>query len=674
MASINTNISALSAQKSMSDQITKSEQAIERLSTGLRINHAADDAAGSAIASKMESQVRSLGVAIRNGHDAISMTQTAEGALGEMENILQRVRELSVQAGNNTLSASDRTAIQQEVDALTDEINDIASATNFNGVNLLDGSTTSVNFQVGANASDSLTVDLQSSSASDLGLSGKLGANVFTSGRVTLGTVNSVDTDSIKINGQDFLAAAVTATTASTLTAAAVIAAQINENTATHGAVADAFNRVEGGSMGSDFSMTSDFTITSGGTAEVIAIQQSFDDVITAINLGVADITASKGENNQLILSNTTGNQIILSGESHQLGITAATYEGMYTLENIDGSDVKIELGNLANGYVQETDATAVHMNLFGLNEVSAGKTKGFAVSTAIIAVTDDIKINGIQLGATTVDTAQAKAAAINAISDQSGVTAKATTIVDLELDFNITAVNTSLLINGVAIEANDLDSVSDFVTEINDQTKGPFGVVASATDEGLLRLTNENGGDIKLSPVTVAAFITKVTDGDNISSTLVTSGDHYTIRGNISLTSEDGGVIQLTDGTVANTGLAKLGLEGQSEVEGAGSGGVNVSSMSGAVAALSSIDSAIEKLSGFRASFGAVENRIDAKINNLTTLKVNTQAAQSRIEDADFAAETTNMTKSQILSQAATSMLAQANASKQNLLALLQG
>jgi flagellin len=313
-------------------------------------------------------------------------------------------------------------------------------------------------------------------------------------------------------------------------------------------------------------------------------------------------------------------------------------------------------------------------MNLFGLNEVSAGKTKGFAVSTEVIALTDDIRINGVQVGATTLDTAQAKAAAINAISDQSGVTAKATTIVDLELDFNVTAVNTSLLINGVAIEANDLDSVSDFVTEINDQTKGPFGVVASATDEGLLRLTNENGGDIKLSPVTVAGFITAVSDGDNISSTLVTSGAHYTIRGNITLTSADGGVIKLTDNTVANTGLAKLGLEGQSEMESAGTGGINVSSMSGAVAALSSVDSAIEKLSGFRASFGAVENRIDAKINNLTTLKVNTQAAQSRIEDADFAAETTNMTKAQILSQAATSMLAQANASKQNLLALLQG
>jgi flagellin len=143
---------------------------------------------------------------------------------------------------------------------------------------------------------------------------------------------------------------------------------------------------------------------------------------------------------------------------------------------------------------------------------------------------------------------------------------------------------------------------------------------------------------------------------------------------GNIELTAKDGGHIQLADGTLTNTGLAKLGFEATSEMVTAGSGGVNVSTLAGATSSLANIDAAIDKLSGFRASFGAVENRIDAKINNLTTLKVNTQAAQSRIEDADFAAETTNMTKAQILSQAATSMLAQANSSKQNLLALLQG
>ena len=161
MASINSNIGALQAHKSMSDQIAKSDQAIERLSTGLRINSAADDAAGSAIASKMEAQVRSLSVAIRNGHDAISMTQTAEGALGEMENILQRVRELAVQAGNSTLSASDRIAIQEEVTALTGEINDIASITNFNGVKLLDGTNSSINFQLGVDAVGQLNVKLE---------------------------------------------------------------------------------------------------------------------------------------------------------------------------------------------------------------------------------------------------------------------------------------------------------------------------------------------------------------------------------------------------------------------------------------------------------------------------------------------------------------------------------
>ena len=124
--SINTNISALKAQNNMIKLNNNLDQAMTRLSSGLRINSAADDAAGSAISSKMESQRRSLGVAVRNSYDAISMTQTAEGALGEVENMLQRVRELAVQAGNSTLSDSDRTMIQSEVTALTSEIDKVA--------------------------------------------------------------------------------------------------------------------------------------------------------------------------------------------------------------------------------------------------------------------------------------------------------------------------------------------------------------------------------------------------------------------------------------------------------------------------------------------------------------------------------------------------------------------
>jgi len=668
MASINTNISALSAQKSMSDQIAKSDQAIERLSTGLRINSAADDAAGTAIASKMEAQVRSLGVAIRNGHDAISMTQTAEGSLSEMENILQRVRELAVQAGNSTLSASDRSAIQDEVTALTDEINDIANNTNFNGVKLLDGTNSSIDFQVGVNATDALNVKLEGANSTDLGLGGSSGANELTSGRIVLGTLNNMAIDAVKINGQNALSAQIV-TTASTTNGVKIIADGINLNTSNHGAVATGFNRIVGAEMGDDFSMTSTVAITSDGTAVTIAIQSSMSDLVDEINLKIPGLTASLGQNNSLILENTTGAQIIIGAGGNEVGFTEATYEGMYTLENVDGSDVKIELGNLANGYVQASSATAAHMDMLGLNEThSADTTKGFAVTTALLAVTDDIRINDVQVGATLTDSAQAKAAAINAISSESGVTATASTTVFLDLDFDISATDASFEVNGTAIAVAALDSVADVADAIN---TADVGVVASASNEGLLKLFDAGGQNITIDMSSLTTYVQKFTDGDNIETSVAAA---LVGRGQIVLTSIDGGVIKLTDNTVDNLGLAKLGLEGQSEEEVSGTGGVNVSTLNGATSALANIDAAIETLSGFRASFGAVENRIDAKINNLTTLKVNTQAAQSRIENADFAAETTNMTKAQILSQAATSMLAQANASKQNLLALLQG
>ena len=125
---------------------------MQRLSSGLRINSAKDDAAGSAIASKMEAQVRSLGVAIRNANDAISLTQTAEGAFGEVENILQRMRELSVQAGNSTLNSADRAQIQNEINQLANEIDSISDKTNFNKVSLLNGANDKVTMQIGINA------------------------------------------------------------------------------------------------------------------------------------------------------------------------------------------------------------------------------------------------------------------------------------------------------------------------------------------------------------------------------------------------------------------------------------------------------------------------------------------------------------------------------------------
>ena len=664
MTSINTNIGAMVAQKNMMDNNRDLDQAMARISSGLRINSAADDAAGSAIASKMEAQVRSLDVAVRNSYDAISMTQTAEGALGEMENILQRVRELAVQAGNSTLSTSDRTAIQEEITALTSEMNSIASTTNFNGVKLLDGSNTSVDFQVGTSSSDQLNVVLESSKASDLGLMGSTGANVLTSSRIELVDVSGFAVDAIKINGQNAVVTQ-SATLVGTTTAAKLLADAINTNTFGHGAVATAYNRVVGAEMGSDFDMTATFTVN----GITIAIQDDMQGVVDAINQNVGGVTAELGGNNSLVLFNDSGIAIDVAGTSTGVGIATDDYEGFYTLENVDGSDVTVELGNLANGYVQAATALPANLNAYGLNETDgAGHLKSVKVTSANLSTTDQIKINGASVGATLQNSAQAKAAAINLVSGESGVTATASTTMFLDLDFGVTPTNTSFEVNGTAIAVATSDDVQEVAAAIN---TADVGVYATATSTGLMKLFDSGGGNIQIDMSSVTAFVTAGSDADNLA---IASGAQMIAYGNIELTAKDGGHIQLEDGTLTNTGLAKLGLEASSEMETAGSGGVNVSTLAGATSSLANIDAAIDKLSGFRASFGAVENRIDAKINNLTTLKVNTQAAQSRIEDADFAAETTNMTKAQILSQAATSMLAQANSSKQNLLTLLQG
>ena len=190
------------------------------------------------------------------------------------------------------------------------------------------------------------------------------------------------------------------------------------------------------------------------------------------------------------------------------------------------------------------------------------------------------------------------------------------------------------LFLNGTLVEVADLESIEDVATEINDQSKGEFGVIATATAEGLLKLFSSSGANIKIVMTAISSFVTSMTDADNIATTVAATTTH---RGQISLKSADDNVIKLTDGSTDNSGLAKLGLNGQSAMEEPGSGGVTVTSLSAATAALDNIDKAIETVSGFRASFGAVENRIDAKINNLTTLQTNTKAAQSRIEDADL-------------------------------------
>jgi flagellin len=671
MSSINTNIGAQVALKNMQENTRSLDQAMNRLSSGKRINSAADDAAGSAIASKMEAQVRSLGVAIRNANDAISLTQTAEGALGEIENMLQRMRELTVQAGNSTLNASDRAQIQAEVDQLSAEIDSVAAKTNFNNVKLLDGTNASVSFQTGIDSDGSVAVSLQQANSSALGLSGSIGGvSRLTSERIANTDMQTLVAAGVKINGQNALSA--TAADYSAAVAASSLETLINNNTSVHGAKATAFNTVTSAAKGDDFTMTTTFTINSA----TIDLVNSMEELIAEINTEATGVNAVLNGDGTFTLFNDDGADIAISNAqgATDVGLRAnTTFTGMIALENVDGSAVSIEVGNEENGYVGGAGTDAM-LDFLGFNETRAGVITGNTVSDDDLLVTDGVKINGVEIGQTSTSSAAAKAAKINETTHLHGVVASASTTLALTVDFSTNdTTNNEVLINGVAVDLNTSDDTAEAIAAINGTALLTGSITAGTDSQGRLVLTNTTGGTITVTED--AQHQAYFTAGEDQSGATITEASHtYTARGTITLTSESGGFIKLEDALNAGTGLAKLGLQGSSVAEEVSGTGVNVATTSNATAALSAVDSAIEKVGNFRASFGAYENRFESAINNLTTYKTNLEAASSRITDADFAAETSNLTKAQILQQAATSMLAQANASKQGLLALLQG
>jgi flagellin len=691
MTTINTNIGAMVAQKNMMDNTKDLDNAMARISSGLRINSAADDAAGSAIASKMESQVRSLGVAIRNANDAISLTQTAEGALGEVENILQRMRELSVQAGNSTLNVSDRSQIQSEMDQLSAEIDSIAGKTNFNGVQLLDGSQNAVTMQIGVNASDSLDVALQNTSVNSLGIGSSVTSASITSRRLEAITADIAVAD-IKINGSNFSAAALDVDSTTTFGAdgrvdatgfgdtdnsgnggkvANVIAQVINSNSHVHGAVATSFNKVVGNGA---FALTgtivvNDITLnTSAGTSR--------SDFVSLVNDNIGGVTASL-DGNRIILENNDGDEIKIAAGTGaggaEIGMTNDIYGGYVSISNIDGSDVKLEAGSVENGYGAAAAGERTDLGLIGFNALNGTNIVSSVVTTDVLAAGDSVTINGVAIGDSASDSAADKALAIN--NANAGVLATAKTVARISVDLVSPTMSqhADATIQGITVDLSSVTDIDGLVTTINTALTGNSDVVATTNSTGELVLTSETGVNIVVAGGTGTDIFDAAQAADGTAFTV--SSSDFTAFGVLSLSSNDGSAIVMEDGeTDTHTGLDKLGLMAQSEDASTTTTGVSVGTVATANAALTSLDAAIDKVANFRAGFGAYENRLDATINNLTTLQINTDSARSRIEDADFAKETTNMTKSQILSQAATSMLAQANSSKQNLLALLQG
>ena len=486
---INTNIASLNAQRNLNASQGQANVALERLSSGLRINSAKDDAAGLAISERFQSQISGLNQAQRNANDGISLAQTAEGAMDEITNNLQRIRELAVQSANATNSISDRQALNQEVQQRIDEINRIASQTSFNGLKVLDGTFGTQTFQVGANTGETIGISGLDSRGSQLGA---------TAGSAT-----------------DFVAQSVpfaTETGATGLDFTTAITGTVNLNGTDY-----AVDNDDGGSPG-------DITILAANIETAIA--GDFPDVT------VTGDTAT----DTLTFTNASGETIQTSFDLTDAAGTPNTFS----------QTLNVEGGSLADYFEDNQEASV------------------------------DFTVNGIAFNAENVTSLNDLVGAINARSNDTGV------------------------------EAN-LDR----------------------TNEEII-FSSQFGNDISVQ-------ITSDLDGDTVND--IDLDETYTAAAN---------TVSLND--------------------------TDISTPDGADLAMISIDYAIDKINGFRAELGAVQNRFESTIANLATTSENLSASNSRIRDADFAAESAELARTQVLQQAGLSVLAQANARPQQVLQLLQG
>uniref|UniRef100_UPI0026DBCABF flagellin N-terminal helical domain-containing protein n=1 Tax=Comamonas kerstersii TaxID=225992 RepID=UPI0026DBCABF len=515
---------------------------MQRLSSGLRVNSAKDDAAGLAIAERMNTQVKGLTVAARNANDGISLAQTAEGALGKVGDMLQRMRELAVQASNATNSDSDRVALQAEVKQLAAEIDRVAKQTNFNGQKILDGSFAGAVFQVGANSGDNVT----------------LGALADT-------RASMVSNISYAINTLSF-----------------------NTSDSPAPAIADFDKAIDAGKL----KITVDGlpSIDLEGIDPANSSLERLGQVVTAINNKTAD-----------------------TGVTAYMTLQEGTQNYSITLVSSKLDENNVPLNIAFEGFeATTTGLTAAAQNLPTLvaNDpwTDSAETAKFNADLAKFEANPHFK----KVFANTAAAPGTEYAAYKA--------------------------------SGSAADAEALQAaLATSTTNFN------LAVTAHSTWDG----TAANAGPYLNALATAAGATAATTPGTDSDEAVL--AEIATLAGDLGIS-----------GLNIATQHQKLDQRGVDDID--------VTTQEGAWIALKKIDSAIDQINGARATLGAMQTRFENAVNNIDIQVENLSAARGRIVDADFAVETANLSRTQILQQAGTAMVAQANQIPQNVLQLLQG
>ena len=713
MSVINTNVASMFAQRNLSQTQASLQTSLQRLSSGLRINSAADDAAGLSIASRMSSQINGIEQATRNANDGISLSQTAEGGLTDITTSLQRLRTLAVQSANASNTTIDRKAIQTEAGQLTAEVNRIATQTNFNGINLLDGTFGTQQFQVGANANQTISVSMGNATTAKLGVTNTASISskeqYLSSAGATADSVSLKEGDLI-LNGVSVGAPSVSDDTASSvdknLSSIAKAAAinKVSDQTGVTATVNTNTARGAGMSASPAAASTANFvingvSISAATAANNSATRQSVVDAINAKSQQTGVTAMDTGSDAQgVVLSAADGRNISVSSSANSVatGVKSGLFIGSYTLSSTQPIAITEGGGNIAHsGFSTGTFST---QTAYATNvETSDSGTDAAGNKTARTAAfsTGDFQINGVTIGSSLAsdDTAStsnnaasaiAKAAAINRISSFTQVTATANATDVRGVSGGMTSADTSgkLSINGVATDTITTTGVSAAVARQNtvaainaisartgvtavDSGTNTYGVKLVAADGRNIMISNDGAG------LTATATGLGKVQGSYYGSITLSSGKAFTISAGNNNTINNG-----TAAAATTNGLDHLGM-GSGTYGGTRTGealaNVDLSTAKGATDALSAIDNALATVNTQLANLGATENRFTSNISNLGSSSNNMTAARSRIQDADFATETANLTRNQILQQAGVAMLGQANQLPQQMLSLLR-
>jgi len=621
MSKINTNMAAVTTLYHMQNKEEAMNKSLERIASGLRLNHAVDDAAGASIVNRMTSQIKGIEAAIRNAGDAISLTQTAEGALAEVTQILHRMRELSVQAANGVYTGQDRIAINNEIGQLQIELQRIAESSTFNNVKMLNGDFVNTTFQVGFQPNDTAILSIEDVKPTGLGEYVVRTDTTINAAATLLPATNPVAANSKSDLTNRF---------------------QESENITIYGNVGTVSVDINGGATAKEAAAAINAV---QGTTGVYATAQtrmniSFADQASATNDTVMFNLYGKNDSAVQIAANvafgvTNGRSTDLStlagainGTSGKTGVTATldVTKSKMTLLSNEGYDIVLEDYQL--------------INLANPNMTVSGADRDLADAGHSFDIVENLDPNTVQVSG------------------------------ELELH--------SPFIYSVASANVGTSTDPTLLQGTTPGTPPSLGSAAPAVGTYVVNMTTASGsGSGMTAEITVTAGptisdiqILNYGSGYSFSDTLTVSEALLGNSGSSNNVTFTINSATTNTGTITNPGGIFSGNPSSADLSSVSE--LDVLTVTNAKRMLTSVDGALARIDLERSDLGATMSRMEHTINNLSNIAVNTKAARSRIADADIAAETTELTKAQVLNQAAQAMLSQANRSSQAIMSLL--